>query len=452
MTMKLDRSLKETPGLAEGEPLDVLFISEKALWPLDQGFKVHGSAMARALADLGLRVGLSTVDAVGLDGSGLHHAGGAHLAQHGVRMVPWQQGEPMDVAMLRRSQSGLAERARRRLLRYLAPDEATVAGVMTIARATRPHVVIGLGQHAPIYLSALRPMGLPTVWYAADDLMLFHLSCLRRESFSRLPNRLKQLAIHSALERLHLPRLSGAIGVSPRDAAWLKHAGGVRQSICIRNGVDMDRFKPMEMCLTHTARRLVFWGRLDFEPNEAALTWFLQTVWPAVRYECPHAEFEIAGRGRSAAVTSLARQAGVRLVGSVDDIQTFARGATAAVLPMRSGAGIKNKLLEAAAMGLPILASPQAVAGLAWTHGSEPFAIARGKEQWRVDTKRILHDTAMRARLSSNARSWVEQYHHWPGAAEQLRQWLQHVIGHPLGRKADATRHDSPQQPRRSAA
>lgn len=410
---------------AHEQALDVLFISEKALWPIDQGFKVHGSAMASALAQQGLRIGLASVEPMPAEGK----------APVGVTMTDWPTGDTRDLSLLRRSFAGPAEWLRHRLMQYLCPSARQVAGIIPLVRQHKPHVVVGLGQHAPIYLAALRPMGIATAWYAADDLVLFHASCLSRERFSQYPKRLKQLGVHLALERLLLPRVGGAIGVSPRDTTWLRQVGGARQAVCIRNGVHHGQFAPMLGKESSGEPRIVFWGRLDFEPNVEALTWFVRKAWPRIHHDCPQARFEIAGRQPVQAVKNLRQVAGVNLVGPVESITEFAAGASAVVLPMRSGAGIKNKLLEAAAMGLPILASPQAVTGLEWIPGCEPFELARSAEDWQAGTKRLLHDAALRMRLGSNARRWVCQYHDWDKAAHRLRAWLRKLAGHPLGQQ-----------------
>ena len=91
---------------------------------------------------------------------------------------------------------------------------------------------------------------------------------------------------------------------------------------------------------------------------------------------------------------------------------------------MRCGGGIKNKLLEAAAMGLATVASPRAVRGLAIGRGDRPVMIAQTPPQWVVSIRRLWGDAPYARRLRHAARKWVETEHRWTSAAARLLAWL----------------------------
>ena len=97
------------------------------------------------------------------------------------------------------------------------------------------------------------------------------------------------------------------------------------------------------------------------------------------------------------------------------------------ILPMRSGTGIKNKLLEAAAMGRPIVASPHAVRGLMFDGLQEPLAICDQPAQWIETICRLWSDPALRARLGNEARQWVVRRHSWQAAAAELVRWIDSI-------------------------
>lgn len=388
---------------------DVLFVSEQPPWPLDQGFKVHGYHMARALRDLGVRVGFASMQPLPDD------------APEPLRQmhVDWPKATAHQTQTRSRRFRGL----RRRLARYLGPSQADAAGLLALVGQCQPQAVVGLGIHSPILLHGLHArVPCKRVWYAADELLYFHASCMRRESVWRWPGRLRQAAVHVAMERLFAAGLDGAIAVSPTDAKMLRFVAGVRNVVTVRNGVDLDDFAP------HPAQprqqSLIFWGNLDFEPNVDAVRWFARCVWPKLHWRRPDATLRIVGRNAVPAVNELAAQPGIDVVGAVDDIREAARDSSAVVLPMRCGGGIKNKLLEAAAMGKPIVASPRAADGLAFDDTGPPFAIADTPEAWVAAVRRVWSDPLHAAALGAAARAWVRKHHNWNAAAAHLAAWL----------------------------
>src|SRR5439155_9123833 len=97
------------------------------------------------------------------------------------------------------------------------------------------------------------------------------------------------------------------------------------------------------------------------------------------------------------------------------------RARAVAVLPFVSGGGIKNKLLEAAAMGLPVLATPRVTAGLG---GSPPVAAAGSAAGFADELIRLWGDPAARARLGTACRAWVTEHHTWAAVAAKAAAGL----------------------------
>src|SRR6185295_12963099 len=107
--------------------------------------------------------------------------------------------------------------------------------------------------------------------------------------------------------------------------------------------------------------------------------WFVSRVWPLVRQRVPDARFSMIGFQPTAAVKALASTEGVTLYANLRDLRSEARSHAIAVLPFVSGAGIKNKLLEAAALGLPIVSTPAAAEGL---RGQPPLVLASRPDEF----------------------------------------------------------------------
>jgi glycosyltransferase involved in cell wall biosynthesis len=96
---------------------------------------------------------------------------------------------------------------------------------------------------------------------------------------------------------------------------------------------------------------------MDYFPNADAAVWFADRVLPGLRDVDPALEFLIVGRDPAPAVRALAARPGIQVTGAVPDVRPYLQGALAAVAPLRIARGVQNKVLEALAMGLPVMAS-----------------------------------------------------------------------------------------------
>lgn len=398
---------------------DILFVSEKPVWPLDQGFRIRGYHMAMALRRLGVRVALASMKAPPID------------APEPLRemIVPWPDATTDDTQRFRAGWSGPAQRLRHRLARCQGLSINSLAGVVPLINQLKPETVVGLGQHSTAMLRGLSQyQGLKRVWYAADELLHFQLSCLRREGFRALPQRLRLMALYGALETCFVRGIDGAVGVNPTDTRLLRRIAGARHTATIRNGVNTDFFHPPTHAEQSTADRnnqsIVFWGRLDFEPNIDAVTWFADKVWPGLHQAAPDAVWHIVGKNPTRQVCDLQNRPGIRVVGPVDDLRTHAWGSAVTVLPMRCGGGIKNKLLEAAAMARPIVASPKAAQGLVFDRAQPPLALCTTPESWIKTISNLWNDQPQRDALGQRALAWVKSHHTWEQAARSFLTWI----------------------------
>ena len=385
---------------------------------MDQGYRVHGCQMAWALSQSGVRVAMSSLRPTECDAPWLDNM-----------IVDWPEADESDHEAFLKSWSGPLASLRQKIARHQAMDSRELAGLIPLVRRLKPKAVVALGQHGPIMLKGLRRAcpGVKTIWYAADEPVSFQLSCLRREGITALPHRAYLAALYGALQRCFARKLDGAIGVSPADTRLLKLIAGVRRSVNIPNGVDTGYFS--KTTTRARAGTLVFWGRLDFEPNQDALLWFARKVWPRLVQRQPQASLKIVGKNASDKVRALGDIPGIEFVGEVDDIRPYAREAAATILPMRVGGGIKNKLLEAAAMGLPILASHKAVKGLTWPEHMSPFKLCTTPDDWVHQIERVWYDGLLANTLRHDAWTWVHHQHTWPSAALKMINFIEAIAG-----------------------
>ena len=185
----------------------------------------------------------------------------------------------------------------------------------------------------------------------------------------------------------------------------------------ITQGVDLNYFRPISGTFVSDGRacdgpRLVFTGTMDYWPNVDAVTCFAEHVFPTIKAQAPEATFHIVGRNPAREVRRLARVDGIRVTGEVPDVRPYLASATVFVAPLRMAWGIQNKVLEAMASGLAVIATPRAMAGIAAAHDRHALIVDEPREMANA-ILRVIHDAPLRARLGHAARCLVEAEHRW---------------------------------------
>ena len=126
----------------------------------------------------------------------------------------------------------------------------------------------------------------------------------------------------------------------------------------VRNGIDLQYFKSLGG--PRERYRVVFTGVMNYAPNVDAMLWFCGSILPLVRARLPGVALTICGSAPARRVRRLARIPGVTVTGRVPDVRPYLDRAALFVAPLRLGRGIQNKLLEAMAMGLPVVTTQAA--------------------------------------------------------------------------------------------
>ncbi|HRY90479.1 MAG TPA: glycosyltransferase family 4 protein, partial [Rubrivivax sp.] len=175
-------------------------------------------------------------------------------------------------------------------------------------------------------------------------------------------------------------------------------------------------------------------GRMDFPPNVDAVLWFVAEVLPLVQRQRPGVKFWAVGNKPAPEVLALAGDA-VTVTGWVDDVRPWLDRAALFVAPMRMGAGIKNKVLQAWAMGKAVVATPAAIGGLLAEPGAN-LEVAEGAEALAERIVQLLQDRERRTALGRAARATIEAHYTWARRAEALAEVMQDAVARRSGRAA----------------
>jgi len=233
------------------------------------------------------------------------------------------------------------------------------------------------------------------------------------------PRRLVALAEWLKMRRFEpkiVHRFDRVVVSSPADGQALESTGGSRTSL-ITNGVDTSYFSFHQG--SREEQTIVFLGKMSYYVNVASVLWFYHQVFPLIRRVKPAIRLKIVGRSPVGKITALAADEAVEVTGSVPDVRPYLSGATISVCPMVTGAGIQNKMLEAMAVGTPVVATSLACQALQVEPGCEVL-VGDSPEEFAAHVLDLLDDGRLRSQLALSARRYVEEYHVWARAAGQL--------------------------------
>lgn len=151
---------------------------------------------------------------------------------------------------------------------------------------------------------------------------------------------------------------------------------------------------------------VLFLGGLHWPPNADALAWFVTSSWPAVRGARPEATFVSVGRDDASVASACREQPGVTLTGHVTDITPYVARSRVLVVPMRAGSGMRVKILDAMARGVPIVTTSVGVEGIDAVPGVH-LLVADTPSDLAAAVVRVLDDDALARRLAREARAFV---------------------------------------------
>ncbi|HYO88430.1 MAG TPA: glycosyltransferase family 4 protein [Candidatus Limnocylindrales bacterium] len=226
-----------------------------------------------------------------------------------------------------------------------------------------------------------------------------------------------QRAIARAYERFMFTPFGRTVVVAEADRDTLLTTNPSLKVAVIANGVDLTRFPPPSTPREPAA--LLFTGNFEYEPNADAARLLAREILPAVQARRPEARLWLVGNAPPPDVQALA-SGSVTVSGNVPDMLPYLQQAAVFVSPLRLGAGIKNKVLEALAAGCPVVGTPLSFDGIAVEDGATALiAPLQGLPQ---AIGRLLDDPALAARLSAGGRALIESRYTWTQVAEQYEQ------------------------------
>ena len=261
---------------------------------------------------------------------------------------------------------------------------------------------------------------IPKIWDVADSLCL---TLKRKIKLNKLGFGQKIYArkLYN-FEREMISLFEKTIYVSEGDAAV--HEGLKEKIVVLPNGVDLDYFKPMET--EEDCHSLIFTGHMSFNPNVQAVLYFRKEILPLVRKAFQEIKFYVVGAEPTKEILELNGKDGIIVTGFVDDVRPYLAKATIFVSPMVNGSGIKNKILQALAMGKPVVSTTLGAEAIEYIKDKD-FMIVDQPVQFAQALVNLLKSKDKRDILAKSGRMLVEKKYSWDNTVERYLALYQEI-------------------------
>jgi glycosyltransferase involved in cell wall biosynthesis len=273
-----------------------------------------------------------------------------------------------------------------------------------------------------------RDCGIPVVCDPTDSMALYNSRLMRTGKWWERP--------FGWLEyqkfRRYEPKLASSVATtvfcSQLDVDWLGGLPEGARVVKIVNGVDVQSFRAKRPG-QEQANTVFFSGNFTYGPNRKAAGYFLAEILPLVRREVPAAKFLVVGNGAEDFMqTDHPGEKQVEVHDFVPELQPYLASATVAVAPIRLGAGVSNKIMEAFSVGTTVVATSMACGDLPVKDGVELY-VADDAASFASRVVRLLSDQDLRKRMVASAQTLVRQQFDWEIVSASMERALCEAAG-----------------------
>lgn len=392
--------------------MKILVVTQKCLYPMESGIELREFNLIKPLADNHEISLISFIPDIDLSEKSLQILKKVFID---IELIPLENTPCKNVFL--------------RLLDWISPSEFLL-GPENISKNMKSAVLLAIEKKVYDILFISSPFiinhflyisDIPIVLDLIDDPSLFK----KREIKTKLglPNKfisLKDWLFVRKLEKKFLKRFDEIILSSPIDAEVTKKFCPTSNLTVIPNGVDLEYFNSVGPISDKPI--LIFVGVMNYPPNETAMIYFCQRILPLISFRVKDVRLLIVGRNPTDKIFQLKiNNSSIEVIGGVEDIRPYIAKSSAFVCPLISGAGIKNKILEAWAAGRPVIATSLACHGINVTP-KEDILIADDPLNFANAVVSVLTDKTLAQKLAINGKEKAIKFYDWHTKAEKLEK------------------------------
>jgi glycosyltransferase involved in cell wall biosynthesis len=390
--------------------MNVLLLTQVLPYPPDSGPKVKTWNVLKYLAE---RYKVTLVSFVRGDQS----ADVAHLQRYcrAVHTVPMERGVVRDgLAMVRSMLTGqpwMMVRDDRMVMRRLV-DRLAAGGSFDVLHADQ----LNMAQYAQRVPGAFKVLDAHNaLWLLYKRLWETMSPGLRKLLLGR------DWPLLRAYEGRMVHEFDAVLAVSHEDKAALQEAAGQPVDITVIP-IAIDTEEVTVVARDAEPRHILHIGTMYWPPNIDGVLWFAQEVYPLIRQQRPDVCFDIVGARPPQEIAALnGDRTGINVAGYVADPTPYLQRAALMVVPLRAGGGMRVKILNAMAQGIPIVSTTLGAEGIGVADG-ENILIADTPADFAAAVLRLLEDTVQAARLGAAGRRLIEQTYDYRVACQPLEE------------------------------
>jgi glycosyltransferase involved in cell wall biosynthesis len=196
----------------------------------------------------------------------------------------------------------------------------------------------------------------------------------------------------------------------------------------VPHGVDVDTFSFSPQAEEENS--LVFLGNYLHYPNVDAVLYFHEEIWPSLKKALPELKFYVVGQSPPPEITRLGSDESIVVTGTVDDVTPYLRRGQIFICPVRLGGGFRGKILEAMALGRPVVSTRLGAEGIPASDG-ENIILADGPNDFIKGIAGLIGNADLYHRIQNNARKLMEEHYAWDKGVALLEAVLEDMMSKP---------------------
>ncbi len=262
----------------------------------------------------------------------------------------------------------------------------------------------------------------PKIVYAFDAVSDYNHKMYKKSNTipSKIYWYLNYLKIHN-YEKVY-NKFNSCIVVNQKDKELLEKDIHIPIEV-VPNGVDTEFFKNSEK---QEKTKLVFLGDMSTPPNNDAVRYFMEEIYQSIMKETA-IDFFIVGRNPSNYISELDKYENIHVTGPVEDVRDYLPRGTIFITPMVSGTGIKNKILEAMSMKLPVVSTSMGISGIDAEEDKE-YLCADNNIEFKEKIIKLIKSPQLQLDIGNNARIFVENNYSWVTSMKKIEELINELI------------------------
>jgi glycosyltransferase involved in cell wall biosynthesis len=302
--------------------------------------------------------------------------------------------------------------------------------VKELSKNSRYDVIWDAGGNMLRNLSPALSKGIPLLVDQVDDSFLrLGRDIEKASSLYELIWLKKQYLLQRNFSARFIAPADAILFVSQTDSSSFLQEFPRANCVVIENGVDEKYFSAENV--NHaldlgTTNVIVFEGSMSFQPNIDAVNYFVKDILPLIKKEKPDSIFLVVGRNPPREIHDMEDNS-VRITGTVEDVRPYLCSDYVFVCPMRLGAGIKNKILQAWSMSMAIVSTSAGVGSIEAMDGRD-ILIRDTPQEFAASVVELLKDGTKKIALGKAGRQNVNENYTWDKKAEELKELMNFML------------------------